>query len=93
MMYNPGFMAYQPAMFGRPPTIPPPVMSPKLNQPVADLELRRAYQWPPTSSKTYTGIRDFDLLQPLGKGGFSQVFRGKSKKDGKTFAIKKVALA
>jgi hypothetical protein len=92
-MYNPGFMAFHPAMYGPPPTIPPPVMSPKLNQPVADLELRRAYQWPTTSSRIYRGIGDFDLSHPLGKGGFSQVFRGKSKKDGKTYAVKKVALA
>jgi serine/threonine protein kinase len=66
-------------------------MSPKLRPPALDLEARRAYAWPSTSGRRFADIREFELQKPLGKGGFSEVYRGLCKKDGRTYAVKKVA--
>ena len=37
-------------------------------------------------------INDFEVLEKLGSGTFSEVFRVKRKEDGKVYALKKVSL-
>ena len=37
-------------------------------------------------------MHEFEIIKPLGKGGFSEVFKARSMRDGKMYAIKKVDL-
>ena len=90
-------MGYQPMMYpqNQMGMHPPPMqqaMRPQKPPPsLNDMALRRGYQWPNTASRYFRGIHDFEITKQLGKGGFSEVFKGKSKKDGKIYAVKKVA--
>ena len=35
------------------------------------------------------GVRDFDIIESIGEGGFGKVFKGKSKIDKQVYAIKR----
>jgi serine/threonine protein kinase len=35
-------------------------------------------------------VKDFEEIEPIGEGGFGQVFKAKHRIDGKTYVIKRV---
>lgn len=44
-------------------------------------------------SETNKSIRDFSLIEKIGEGSFSSVFKVRRNKDGKIYALKKVRLS
>lgn len=75
-----------PPPFGMVPTGKPPM------DPAQIAARKKAFQWPNTFCRKFRSMQEFEIQKQLGKGGFSEVYRAKNRRDGRVYAVKKVDL-